>query len=425
MSFDDFHFGPHIIDAVQKCGFVSPTPIQEQAIGPLLDGRDLLGLAQTGTGKTAAFMLPTIHHLLAKKAGHVRTLIMAPTRELAEQIHAFAEQIIAGTKLRSIAVYGGVSKNNQINRIRQGVDIVVACPGRLLDILRDKAINLSRVEHLILDEADHMFDQGFLPDIRRVLGYLPAKRQTMVFSATMPAEIRKLAEVMLQNPVAVQVNRIKPADTVEHAIYSTRQNEKTSLLLHILQEKGDATTLVFTRTKFKAKNLAVKLAKAGFRATSLQGNMSQNKRKESLDGFKDGTFNILVATDIAARGIDVSGIAHVVNFDMPDTAEAYIHRTGRTGRASCSGEAFTFATSEDDRIVRSIEKSLQKSMLRQVVPAALPQEQETERAPLQRRGGTKPSSGAAAPQKKTFQAKRGRQSRPQTASIFGLTAPCK
>ncbi|MEE4243180.1 MAG: DEAD/DEAH box helicase [Desulfopila sp.] len=425
MSFNDFQFRAHIVGAVIKCGFVSPTPIQEQAIRPLLERRDLVGLAQTGTGKTAAFLLPTIHHLLAGKAGHVRALIMAPTRELAEQIHAFAEQIIAGTSLRSMAVYGGVSKNNQINTLRQGVDIVVACPGRLLDILRDKAINLGRVEHLILDEADHMFDQGFLPDIRKILGFLPVKRQTMVFSATMPAEIRRLAEEILHNPVAVQVSRIKPADTVEHAIFRTRQNEKTALLLHLLKEKGDTTTLVFTRTKFKAKNLAVKLAKSGFRATALQGNMSQNKRKESLDGFKNGTFNIMVATDIAARGIDVSGISHVVNFDMPDTAEAYIHRTGRTGRALCSGKAFTFATADDDRIVRSIEKSLQKNMLRETVPASLPEEQETER-PQQRSYGKRTAQQKnRAPQKKAFQPKRIRQNRAQAASVFGLNAQGK
>jgi ATP-dependent RNA helicase RhlE len=369
MSFNSFSLHPQIQQAILRCGYATPTPIQQQAIPAILQQRDLLGLAQTGTGKTAAFILPTVQHLLQRSTKHVRVLILAPTRELAEQINAFAEQVIATTPLRTLAVYGGVSKQAQINRIRSGVDIVVACPGRLLDLHNDRAIDLSHVEILILDEADHMFDKGFLPDIRRILKQLPVKRQSLVFSATMPAEIRHLAEDILHEPVTVQINPSRSVDSIDHLLYQVEQGNKTNLLVHLLQEEKMATTLVFTRTKHKAKNLAQRLVHSGFRATSLQGNLSQNKRQQALDGFKTGEFNVLVATDIAARGIDVTGISHVVNYDMPDTAEAYIHRTGRTGRASCTGEALTFATIEDKRMLKAIEQVLNKHMQRQPMVA--------------------------------------------------------
>lgn len=369
MSFNSFSLHPQIQQAILRCGYATPTPIQQQAIPAILQQHDLLGLAQTGTGKTAAFILPTVQHLLQRSAKHVRVLILAPTRELAEQINAFAEQVIATTRLRTLAVYGGVSKQAQINRIRSGVDIVVACPGRLLDLHNDRAIDLSHVEILILDEADHMFDKGFLPDIRRILKQLPVKRQSLVFSATMPAEIRHLAEDILHEPVTVQINPSRSVDSIDHLLYQVEQGNKTNLLVHLLQEEKMATTLVFTRTKHKAKNLAQRLVHSGFRATSLQGNLSQNKRQQALDGFKTGEFNVLVATDIAARGIDVTGISHVVNYDMPDTAEAYIHRTGRTGRASCTGEALTFATIEDKRMLKAIEQVLNKHMQRQPMVA--------------------------------------------------------
>jgi superfamily II DNA/RNA helicase len=367
MSFNDFHFNDHITHAIQQCGFTAPTPIQQQAIPSVLERRDLLGLAQTGTGKTAAFILPTVQHLMQTSGKHVRALIIAPTRELAEQINAFTLQIIRNTPLRTVAVYGGVGKQGQVAKIRNGVDIVVACPGRLLDLLNDKAINLNQVETLILDEADHMFDKGFLPDIRRILRQLPKERQSLVFSATMPGEIRHLAEDILKNPVTVQINLTRSVDSISHRLYSIDQGQKTDLLLHLLKDEEMATTLVFTRTKYKAKNLAQRLAQSGFKATSLQGNLSQSKRQQALDGFKSGAYTILVATDIAARGIDVTGISHVVNYDMPDTAEAYIHRTGRTGRAACTGEALTFATNEDIRMIRLIENSLNDRMRRQTV----------------------------------------------------------
>ncbi len=363
MSFTAFQFHPQIQTALDNCGYASPTPIQEKAIPPVIAGRDLLGLAQTGTGKTAAFVLPVLQRLYKGPKGKVRALIIAPTRELAEQTHNYIGKMAEHTHLRSIVIYGGVSKQGQINKIRQGADIVVACPGRLLDLVNDKAISLSTVEMLILDEADHMFDHGFLPDIRRILKNLPRKRQTLVFSATMPKEIRSLAEDILTNPATVQINHTKPTATISHAFYQVEQQNKTALLKKILQEKEIATAIVFTRTKHKAKNLAMQLQKAGCKATSLQGNLSQQKRQLALHGFKSGTYNIMVATDIAARGIDVSGISHVINFDMPATAETYTHRTGRTGRASCTGEAFTFATADDHKMIRALERSLGKHMV--------------------------------------------------------------
>ena len=358
MNFEQFNFHPVIAEAIRNCGYTVPTAIQSEAIPALLEGKDLLGLAQTGTGKTAAFVLPTLQRLQSGKQKKIRSLILTPTRELAEQVHENIKQMAQGAELRSCSVYGGVSKKKQIDQINRGVDIVVACPGRLLDHLNGKSIDLSGIEVLILDEADQMFDQGFLPDIRRIVKHVPSKRQSMVFSATMPEEIRHLAEEVLLKPVTIQIDHDKPAATISHSVYKVEQNRKTALLKTILQTKEMPTTLIFTRTKYKARNLARYLQKAGFRATSLQGNLSQNQRKVAMEGFRKGKFNIMVATDIAARGIDVTGISHVVNFDVPDTVEAYTHRTGRTGRAECTGEALTFMTSSDGRIIKYVERTL-------------------------------------------------------------------
>ncbi len=367
MSFTSFNFHPRIKAAVDSCGYASPTPIQQQAIPPVLEGRDLLGLAQTGTGKTAAFVLPILQRLLNSPRKQIRALIIAPTRELAEQIHGYIGKMAKQTDLRSAVIYGGVSKQAQANRIRQGVEIVVACPGRLLDHLNDRAMNLAKVEVLVLDEADHMFDKGFLPDVRKILKHLPKQRQTLIFSATMPKEIRRLAEDILTNPATVQINHTQPATTISHELFSVEQQHKTALLKTILQQRAMASTLVFTRTKHKAKSLAAQLQKAGYNVTSLHGNLSQQKRQLALDGFKRGRFNILVATDIAARGIDVAGISHVVNYDVPDTTETYTHRTGRTGRAERTGNAITFAGREDRRMVYMIEQYLGKKMEIQAV----------------------------------------------------------
>lgn len=367
MNFTSFNFHSQIAAAIQACGYPSPTPIQRQAIPPALEGRDILGLAQTGTGKTAAFVLPILQRLLDGPRKRVRALIVAPTRELAEQIHGYIGKMAVKTDLRSVVVYGGVSKQGQAKKIRQGVEIVVACPGRLLDHLGDRAIKLEKVELLVLDEADHMFDKGFLPEIRRILKYLPKQRQTLIFSATMPKEIRHLAKDILNDPATVQINYTLPAATISHRLFPVEQQRKTALLKSIMEQTKMTTTLVFTRTKHRAKKLAQQLQNAGYSATSLQGNLSQQKRQQALDGFRHGKFKILVATDVASRGIDVSGISHVINYDMPDTAETYTHRTGRTGRAARTGEAFTFAVRDDSRMIRIIERSLGKKMARQTV----------------------------------------------------------
>lgn len=362
MSFEHFQFHPSITTNISACGYTNPTPIQEKAIPPILAGQDVLGLAQTGTGKTAAFALPILQRLITGSQKKARAVIIAPTRELAEQIHDTITSMTNGTALRSVVIYGGVGKQPQINAIRSGVDIIVACPGRLLDILNEEGVSLRNVETFVLDEADHMFDKGFLPDIRRIIKKLPGKRQSLVFSATMPKAIRHLIEEVLVNPCTVQIDHALPAATISHTLIHVGKKQKSSLLKNLLTRQEMTSTVVFTRTKHKAKSLAIQLEKAGFKAASIQGNLSQQNRRRAMDGFRDGTFKVLVATDIAARGIDVSGVSHVVNYDVPDTAETYTHRTGRTGRAQKSGSAITFADNDDRMIVALIEKNLGKKM---------------------------------------------------------------
>ncbi len=358
MDFKTFEFHPQLAAGIAAAGYTTPTPIQAGAIPKVMQGRDVMGLAQTGTGKTAAFALPILNRLVKGRRGMLRALVVAPTRELAEQINQAFQTLGRRSGLRSTAIYGGVGINPQINRLRRGVDILVACPGRLLDHIDRRTVDLSRLEVLVLDEADQMFDMGFFPDIRRIVASLPYERQTLLFSATMPEEIKKLTREVLRRPTTVQVDRLAPAVTVSHALYPVAQHLKTAVLLELLRHTDTASVLVFTRTKHRARTLGRKLENAGYRAASLQGNLSQNRRKAALDGFRDGTFQMLVATDIAARGIDVSQVSHVINFDIPDTPEAYIHRIGRTGRAACSGDAFTLATPEDKGMVRSIERAL-------------------------------------------------------------------
>ncbi len=360
MEFNKFNFHPQVAAGVSAAGYVKPTPIQAQAIPTVMQGVDVMGLAQTGTGKTAAFVLPMLHRLMQGERGRVRALIVAPTRELAEQINDAIITLGSQTRLRSVTVYGGMNINPQIAKIKRGAEIVVACPGRLLDHLSQKTIDLSRLEVLVLDEADQMFDMGFFPDIRRILKYVPKKRQTLLFSATMPDAIRKLAHEVLHQPKTVQVDTVAPATTVSHALYPVAQHLKTSLLLELLKHTDTGSVLVFTRTKHRAKRLGENLGKSGYKAASLQGNLSQNRRQEALSGFREGRYQVLVATDIAARGIDVSQVSHVINYDIPDTPEAYIHRIGRTGRAARSGDAFTLVTGEDRVMVRTIEKVLGK-----------------------------------------------------------------
>ena len=356
MEFKAFKLDPRVEAGVIAAGFVTPTPIQTKAIPSVMNGRDIMGLAQTGTGKTAVFALPILHRLMQGKRGHVRSLIIAPTRELAEQIHDAINGLGKETRLRSVTVYGGVNINTQIQKLKRGAEIVVACPGRLLDHMGRGTIDLSRVEVLVLDEADHMLDMGFLPDIRRILKHVPAQRQTLLFSATMPKEIHRLAKDILMDPITIKAGETAPADTVSHAHYPVAQHLKTAFLLKLLGHINSQSVLVFTRTKHRAKRLGEQLSRAGFRSTSLQGNLSQGRRQAALEGFRNGKFQVLVATDIAARGIDVCQISHVINYDMPNTPDAYIHRIGRTGRADQYGDAFTLITREDNQMVNAIDR---------------------------------------------------------------------
>jgi ATP-dependent RNA helicase RhlE len=368
MNFEQFSLDPRIGAGVKAAGYTTPTPIQHQAIPVVLEGRDILGLAQTGTGKTAAFLLPILQRLTKGPLRRVRVLILAPTRELAEQIHQMSIDLGKNTQVRSVTVYGGVSKARQVEALRRGAEIVVACPGRLLDLLNDRSIDLSQVEVLVLDEADRMCDMGFLPDIRRILKVLPAPRQTLFFSATMPKDIRKLANKILDDPTTVQIGMSAPVDTVSHALYPVSHGLKKKLLLAMLEQTATGRVLIFTRTKHRARGLARDLAKHGYRISALQGNMSQNQRQKAIDGFRNGKYDILVATDIASRGIDVSEISHVINFDMPDTVDAYTHRIGRTGRAHKTGEAYTFVEREQESMVREIEKVLGDQIERRQLP---------------------------------------------------------
>jgi ATP-dependent RNA helicase RhlE len=367
MSFEIFNFHPSVMAGVQALGYLTPTPIQLQSIPAIMQGRDMIGLAQTGTGKTAAFALPILNRLQQNKRGTVRALVISPTRELAEQTCESFTELGQKTGLRSVAIYGGVGKDQQIRKLRAGAEIAVGCPGRLLDHIWAGALDLSHLEILVIDEADRMFDMGFLPDIKSILQCILQPRQTLLFSATMPDDIRRLVKEILQNPVTVQIGRTAPASSVSHALYPVRQDLKTALLMELLYRTTTDSVLVFARTKHRVERLAEQLHKAGHSVASLQGNLSQQRRQAALDGFRSGSIKILVATDIAARGIDVSNISHVINFDMPENVDAYTHRIGRTGRVDETGEAFTFVTNEDRAIVRDIEKVLNKPIDRRTV----------------------------------------------------------
>lgn len=358
MSFETFKLHTKIHAGVQALGYTAPTPIQLKSIPPILEGSDVIGLAQTGTGKTAAFVLPILQRLIMRPRGTVRALILGPTRELTEQTHGAVRSLGGRTGVRSASIYGGVSIQPQISTLRRGVEIVSACPGRLLDHLSRGTIDLSHIEVLVVDEADQMFDMGFLPDIRRIVKHLPARRQTLLFSATMSQEIRALAREILQDPVNIQVGQTAPPATVSHTFYPVETERKTTLLKSLLDTTATGPVLVFTRTKMRAKRLAGQLEQSGYDATAIHGDLSQNKRQSAMDGFRRGRYKILVATDVAARGIDVSGISHVINYDIPETLDAYTHRVGRTGRACNTGKAFTFVAGKDKELARSITRIL-------------------------------------------------------------------
>jgi ATP-dependent RNA helicase RhlE len=354
---------------VREMGFTRPTPIQNDAIPPAMEGRDVLACAMTGSGKTAAFLLPILHRLMGKKRGVTRALILTPTRELAAQIQEHAKELTVHTPLSSAAVFGGVAMGPQEHAFRTGADILVATPGRLLDHFRFPYAKLDHLEVLVLDEADRMLDMGFLPDIRKVLRHLPAKRQTLFFSATMPPPIAQLTREMLKSPFTVnQERKAAPAVGITQAVYPVPQNLKAPLLLELLKRGEIKNVLVFTRTKHRANRLAEALLKKGVSCERIHGNRTQAQRTQALAGFKDGRHRVLVATDIAARGIDVEALSHVINFDVPNVPEDYIHRVGRTARAEMTGDAFTFVSPEEATDLAAIEREIGKRLPRITVP---------------------------------------------------------
>jgi ATP-dependent RNA helicase RhlE len=369
MSFSAFKLHADLLRGIKELGFSRPTPIQVDAIPPAIDGRDVLACAMTGSGKTAAFLLPLLQRLIARPRGTTRALILTPTRELAAQILQELEELAVHTPITAAAIFGGVGMGPQEHAFRTGVDVLVATPGRLLDHLRHPYAKLDRIEYLVLDEADRMLDMGFLPDIRRVLKHLPAKRQTLFFSATMPAPIIELTREMLHNPATINLERkAAPAVGITQAVYPVPQELKSMLLFTLLERGIMREALVFTRTKHRANRVWEFLTKRGVNAARIHGNRSQAQRTDALDGFKTGRYRVLVATDIAARGIDVEALGHVVNFDVPAQSEDYIHRVGRTARAEMTGEAFTFASPEEADDLRSIERAIGKPLPRVTIP---------------------------------------------------------
>jgi ATP-dependent RNA helicase RhlE len=372
--FRAFGLAHQILDGIAAAGFSEPRPIQTSTIPAALEGRDVLGLAQTGTGKTAAFVLPILQRILAatgspasdvkKHPRRPRALVVAPTRELAQQIDSELRALARFARLQSVTIYGGVSHRPQVAALERGQAVIVACPGRLLDLHRSGAVDLSGIETLVLDEADHMFDMGFLPDIRRIVDALPEKRQNLLFSATMPEQVRGLANGLLSDPHVVELAHSGPAHTIEHSIYQITEKEKLGLLEQMLSGDDLSSAIVFTKTKYRARRLAKKLDELGYRSIALQGNLSQQRRDEAMRGFRQGKYNVLVATDIAARGIDVAKVSHVINFDTPNTPDAYIHRIGRTGRSEVEGKAFTFAVPDDRSQLAAIERRVDGSIPR-------------------------------------------------------------
>jgi ATP-dependent RNA helicase RhlE len=369
LPFSQFGLHPDLLRGVREMGFTRPTPIQNDAIPPAVQGRDVLACAMTGSGKTAAFLLPIFHRLIAKKRGVTRALIVTPTRELAAQIDEHARALTVHTPLTTAAVFGGVSMGPQEHAFRSGVDVVIATPGRLLDHFRFPYARLDHLEVLVLDEADRMLDMGFLPDIRRVLKHLPARKQTLFFSATMPPPIVQLTRELLKSPFTVNLERkAEPAVGITQAVYPVPQNLKAPLLVELLKRGDIKNVLVFTRTKHRANRLAETLSRKGVQCERIHGNRSQAQRTQALKGFKEGRYRVLVATDIAARGIDVEALSHVINFDVPNVPEDYIHRVGRTARAEMTGDAFTFVSPEEQTDLAAIERQIGRRLPRITVP---------------------------------------------------------
>ncbi len=366
MPFKKFGLSDPLVQGILATGYTAPTAIQSQAIPAAIEGQDIVGCAQTGTGKTAAFVLPILDRLSHGRAGRkraVRSLILTPTRELAVQI----ERAILGygrfTDLKALAVYGGVNITNQIKELRRGVDIVVATPGRLIDHTERRTINLSNVEVLVLDEADRMLDMGFVKDVRRIVGGLPKKRQTLLFSATISPEVKTLAADMLKSPKVIQIGRPRnPIDTITQHFYTVEKQLKMDLLLHMIEDWRMFSVLVFSRTKYGADKISRRLKRAGIIAVAIHSGRTQNQRQQALDGFASGKFQVMVATDIAARGINVEGISHVINYDVPTHAEDYVHRIGRTGRAEATGDAITFVSPEEGKYLHEVGKFIGRKL---------------------------------------------------------------
>lgn len=369
MSFSAFSLHASLLSGIRELGFVQPTPIQAEAIPIAVSGRDLLACAQTGSGKTAAFLLPIMNRLIDHPRRTTRALILTPTRELAAQILEDLNALAVHTPLTAAAVYGGVGMGPQEHAFRTGVDVIIATPGRLLDHFTKPYAKLPGIEYLVLDEADRMLDMGFLPAIRRVLRHIPSRRQTLFFSATMPPDIAVLAGEMLKNPARISLQRqAAPAGGITQAVYPVPQTLKTALFLELLKRDLIREALVFTRTKHRTDRLTAQLVNKGVNAARIHGNRSQAQRTQALDGFKKGSYRVLVATDIAARGIDVEALSHVVNYDVPVVPDDYIHRVGRTGRASMTGDAFTFVSPEEEGDLRAIERAIGKSLPRVTLP---------------------------------------------------------
>jgi ATP-dependent RNA helicase RhlE len=369
MNFDSLQIHPELLAGVRDLDFTKPTKIQEQAIPPALAGHDVLACAMTGSGKTAAFLIPILNHLIAKPRGKTRALILSPTRELAAQIHEHFQALAKHTQLKGAAVFGGVGMNPQEQAFRRGVDLIVATPGRLLDHLQYPYAKLDSVEFLVLDEADRMLDMGFLPDIKRILRHVPEKRQTLFFSATMPQPIVDLSAHMLKSAVKIEIERkAAPATGVAQALYPVSEELKASLFVDLLRRNEVGSAIVFCRTKHRANRLADVLDREKIPNAKIHGNRSQAARTDALAGFKAGRYRVLVATDIVARGIDVEALEHVVNFDVPNQPEDYIHRVGRTGRADATGDAFTLVSPDEERYLKAIERAIGQRIKRVTVP---------------------------------------------------------
>ena len=365
MTFSEFPLSRELHASIRRMGFEQPTPIQQAAIPAALTGQDVMASAETGSGKTAAFLLPIMNKLLPMQRGATRALVLAPTRELAAQIAEHFRELAAGTSLTCAAIFGGVGMGSQERAFRKGVDMIVACPGRLLDHMRGRYAEMSALQFLVLDEADRMLDMGFLPDIKRILAGIPKNRQTLFFSATLPAAIVDLARHLLRNPVQINIDRIAaPVAGLSHAVYPVASDRKSGLLLELLGQRISGSVLVFTRTKHRANRLAEFLDKNGVACERIHGNRSQSQRTAALAGFKKGSYKVLVATDIAARGIDVEALGSVVNFDVPHQPDDYIHRVGRTARAQLTGDAYTLLAPEEERDFGAIEKALGKRLPR-------------------------------------------------------------